>query len=336
MKGILSKSLKLQVPTISPSIRRHVPPAFSSLVESQVKAPSLESSATTLGSTNYSWTEPHQKFPSKAASTVSKSSISQALAETHRKVSSKTSSAATKSYTKHAVAEPHLKVSSYNVPKATYPTRSTAPIPSDPVEVKTIATQAVNDINAILQSNDYEQLRSLFLTESCYWKDHLGLTSTRFVTLDGADQIIPFVSQNLNLEGKCLKNFGLENGKAPQVANLDPEGNIKCIQAFITFDTQHAKGRGLMTLLPDAKDGDKWKVYMLFTNLSELTEHPWKESQAKERYALPEGVADGVNWKDWREKKSDFTEGDPAVLVVGKLISPIFEMHECIYADIED
>lgn len=198
MGGLLSRSLNFHISSISPSFCRHGLAAASSLAEPHPEVSSLASAAAILGSINPVW------------------------AESRLKVSTKASSAATESSINHTLAEPHLKAPSFNVPKATYPTRSTAPLPSDPLEVKTIATQAVNDTNAIFLGNDYEKLRSLFLTESCYWKDHLGPTSTRFVTLDGVNQIIPLVSQHLSHGGRCLRNFKLEKGKEPQVTNLGP------------------------------------------------------------------------------------------------------------------
>ena len=89
---------------------------------------------------------------------------------------------------------------------------------------------------------------------------------------------IGFITEHSTSEGGCtIQSFELENGKGPQFANLDPQGTIKCVQAFIPFRTEHAKGRGVMTLLQDVEARDEWKVFMLFTGLSELKAAPWNE-----------------------------------------------------------
>lgn len=215
----------------------------------------------------------------------------------------------------HPVVEPHLKDSSFNVPTASYPPASAAPLPSDPSEIKTIAGQAIYDLNSTLQSKLYTQLGSLFLKHTCYWRDHLGLTNTQFVTLNSADGIVDFITQHPTNEGRCaIRSFELENGKEPQLANLDPQGHIRCIQAFIVFETEHAKGRGVVTLLQDAEDRDEWKVFNLFTSLSELKAAPWKEKEARELYGMPHGLV----WSDWRDERREFAGESPAVLVVGK------------------
>jgi hypothetical protein len=219
----------------------------------------------------------------------------------------------------HSVIEPHLKDSSFNVRTASYPAASSAPPPSDPSEIKNIEAQVIDDVNNILQSKVYTRLGSVFLTDSGYWKDHLGLTYTQFVTLSGSAQIIDFVTQHLTSDGECaIQRFELESGKEPQIANLDPEGKIKCIQGFIVFETEHAKGRGVMTLLRDVKDPDEWKIFMMFTSLSELKAAPWKENQTRDLYGIPADVLQTKNWADWREETREFVDESPAVLIIGK------------------
>ena len=62
--------------------------------------------------------------------------------------------------------------------------------------VEGIAVKTVDSLNIVLQSKLYSQLGSLFLTESCYWEDHLGLTNTQFVILSGIDSIVCFIVQH--------------------------------------------------------------------------------------------------------------------------------------------
>lgn len=216
------------------------------------------------------------------------------------------------------IVEPHLKESSFNVPKAPYPMVSTAPLPEDPAVIKKIATDALVSLNVVLKSENYAELRNIFLTESCFWRDHLGLTSTKFVTLNGADDITSFVSSNCSPKGKCaIQKFALDVKKDPQIANLDPECKIKYIQAFVVFETEHATGRGLMTLLRDIKDSDKWKIFMLFTSLSALKDHLWKDGSKRDLFGMPENVDKRLNWADWKEQSRNFAKESPAVLVVG-------------------
>lgn len=77
----------------------------------------------------------------------------------------------------------------------------------------------------------------------------------------------------------------------------------------------------MVSLLKDVMDGDKWKVFMLFTSLSELKDHPWKDKQKRELYGMPEGVDEKVHWEDWREEKMGFAKESPTVLVVGMYAS---------------
>lgn len=167
------------------------------------------------------------------------------------------------------IVEPYLKHTSFNVPKATYPAVSTTSLPSCPTTIELVTIQSIDSLNAILRSKSYTELQKVLLAESCYWKDHLGLATPKFVTISGSDEIVDFMNKKCGKEGECVGEK-----KEPQVSNLDPEGKIKWIQAFIVFETMHARGKGLITLLRDVTDGDKYKMFILFTTLHSLKECP--------------------------------------------------------------
>ena len=213
-------------------------------------------------------------------------------------------------------AEPALQESSNDVPPARYPKASTALIPSSATEINEIAEKAIESLNYVLEKESYEVLSDLMASTS-YWRDHLGLSNTKMTTLYGPAEVVSFIQHNGE---KCnIETFGLEPGKEATIVNLDPKGTVKCLQAWISFETGQGNGKGVMRLVQDVENGDEWRIYTLFTTLHELKDYPWMNGYTRPFHAMsPEIFPEGMNWKEAREEQRDFVRGEPAVLIVGK------------------
>ncbi|KAH6673087.1 hypothetical protein B0J14DRAFT_654816 [Halenospora varia] len=88
-----------------------------------------------------------------------------------------------------------------------------------------------------------------------------------------------------------IPSISLEPGKLSIVTYVNPKGNLKCIKAFITFETEAGFGRGVMRLIRDVGMGNKWRIYPMFTSVWDL--------------------------KDTPDEQREFIDSSPAVLIVG-------------------
>jgi hypothetical protein len=209
--------------------------------------------------------------------------------------------------------EPPLKESSFELPAASYPLPSAAPLPQSDAELDGIARSCIDSLNSMLDIKDYSQLISLMASTS-YWRDHLCLSNTKFSTLSGAKEIISFIKK----PGKqCnIKSFALGD-KKPGIANVDPIGKIKCILVHITLQNKIGNGRGIMRLIQDVENGDEWRIYTMFTTLRDLTDTPFLTGSKRPFHAAPE-AAGNLSWGEYHERKKNFIDQEPAVLVVGE------------------
>ena len=163
-------------------------------------------------------------------------------------------------------------------------------------------------------------LSQLFLQKS-YWRDLLCLTWD-FHTLEGPEKIAGLLKTQT--AGWRIKSLAIDNSSdvgKPKIAAVDFEGDLKCVQSFLTVETDVGRGRGLVRLLQDSEDEGRWKAFTLFTALQELKGH---EELNRER--RPTGTEHGShperkNWQERRIAEANF-EGQlqPAVLIVGKVV----------------
>lgn len=105
-----------------------------------------------------------------------------------------------------------------------------------------------------LAQRDILQVMSLF-GEECYWRDLVAFT-WNLKTMEGKDEIQSML--NATLPETCPCNWQLD-GDASEVNGV--------IEAWITFDTAVARGRGMLRL----KDGQCWT---LLTTMQELKDYP--------------------------------------------------------------
>ena len=211
----------------------------------------------------------------------------------------------------------HTEESSFDVPPATYPMASTAPTSEDVKYLKTIASDSIAELNSILRHGDFSALSSLMLSHGCkcYWRDHLGLTDTKFLTLAGVDDIATFLKTN-KYSIRCI---ALDNKQKLGVGSVDPMGKIKSIQAFITFENTIGTGRGVITWVRDTYENDDWRIFTIFTSLHGLKHFPGVTGETRPLFAVPEDADSKMTWKEYRKRKHNFEDEDPAVLIVGKI-----------------
>ena len=196
---------------------------------------------------------------------------------------------------------------SVNIPLATWP----ASLKDESVDANAVASRIINSFNQSLEKGDYNAVADLF-TENSYWRDHLAATWD-LRTAKGKQKIVAFLKGGhhlIRLDKDEVNPLGV-----PRVAPLRSDGSSKGIPFVALVTTKHGSGRASIRLVEDA---GQWKIWTLFTTLTALKDHP--EPLGHNR---PTGVQHGArvgrtNWLDRRLEESNFTNGDPSVLIVGK------------------
>lgn len=185
------------------------------------------------------------------------------------------------------------------------------------VDANAVATEWVESFNQALSGQDASAVERVFLQGSC-WRDQLGL-SWDYHSLYGSDKIIAFL--NSAPKGSRVLSVKIDDSNAtrkPTVAAVDFKGQVNGVASFLTVETDVGRGRGLVRLLQDTQDGNKWKAFTLFTAMHELKGH--EETIGGNR---PHGVDHGgqPGRKNWQERRvaTENYEGDlePTVLILG-------------------
>ncbi|KAH7346873.1 hypothetical protein BKA65DRAFT_585965 [Rhexocercosporidium sp. MPI-PUGE-AT-0058] len=216
------------------------------------------------------------------------------------------------------VEELHLKESSFPVPTAPYPKPSTATLPANSSEIQDIVNTSVAALNATLQSQSgtYASLSNL-MAKTSYWRDHLGLSPTKFSTLHGADEVIALIkSSGANGGGRC-NITSLTVTSPSSLTYLDPKGTIPCILAPITFTNIYGSGDGIIRWVQDIENSSEWRIYTLFTSLSNLHATPFQTGHTRPQNAKPSSAPHSQSWTEWRQQEREFIDEDPTVVIVG-------------------
>lgn len=207
---------------------------------------------------------------------------------------------------------------SHHIKPAALPAAATASPPSDPGKV---AKQWIGSFNKIVDSDispGQSTLSHLFVDES-YWRDLLCL-SWDFHTLNGPTKIAQLIEEQKGCHVRKLTIDDSASHRRPTVCNIEPDGGLKGVQAFLNVETNIGSGRGIVKLIPSPGGNGTWKCFTLFTTLEQLTRH--EESTHTRR---PNGVNHGThldekNWKERREAQMNYEDGsEPAVLIIGIL-----------------
>ena len=187
-------------------------------------------------------------------------------------------------------------------------------------EPEKVAQGWLDIFNAALKSGQQGSPISDAFVDDSYWRDLLCLT-WNFRTVHGRKQISAFANDFIATSRTITLSLDKSAAyKEPAVAPLDINRTVNGVQAFLNVDTDVGRGKGVVRLVPDGADGQKWKAFTLFTTLEELKGH---EELIKTR--RPAGVRDGQdhgprNWKDERDAQQNFEGGrEPTVLIIGTI-----------------
>jgi cation diffusion facilitator CzcD-associated flavoprotein CzcO len=178
-------------------------------------------------------------------------------------------------------------------------------------DVSISAANWLSKFERALEHPDGGMLQRLFHPDS-YWRDALAL-SWNLQTLDGIDAIL---NELPVLAGRT----------APRHFKIDPErepprrlrrAGTETIEAIFRFETNEGRGHGIIRLIPDAHDGNRLKVWTLFTALDELKGFEEAIESARPRGQSYSRDFRGPNWLDQRKASAAYADRDPTVLVVG-------------------
>ncbi|KAL8701703.1 MAG: hypothetical protein Q9201_004766 [Fulgogasparrea decipioides] len=188
--------------------------------------------------------------------------------------------------------------------------------PLETTDAQHVATQWVQGFNNLINGRS-TTVNELFLSES-YWRDLL-CTTWNFHTFQGLSRISSVLKgRDSQRRLKELSIDATKDATKPAVSQIDFTGNLKGVRAFLTVETDIGRGRGLVKLVRDARDGEKWKAFTLFTTLEELKGHE-ETVYARRPSGVDHGAHPGrLNWQERRNAEAN-CEGpfEPTVLIIG-------------------
>jgi cation diffusion facilitator CzcD-associated flavoprotein CzcO len=178
-------------------------------------------------------------------------------------------------------------------------------------DIAAFAQAWLDEFERTLDAPDPDALDRLFLADS-YWRDVLAL-SWNLQTLAGGDSI----KQELTtlVARVAPSNFKIAPNRAPP--RWVTRAGSNNIEAIFNFETALGRGSGIVRLMPDAADGDRLKAWTLLTALDELKGFEEQLGTSRPRGQAYSRDFRGPNWLDLRNASRDYTDRDPAVLVVG-------------------
>ncbi|MBB4373121.1 putative flavoprotein involved in K+ transport [Bradyrhizobium sp. cir1] len=158
---------------------------------------------------------------------------------------------------------------------------------------------------------DPATLESLFLTDG-FWRDVLAL-SWNLQTLAGRDTITQELAARAPKAAPA--NFKIAPNRAPP--RWVTRAGTNNIEAIFSFETAIGRGSGIVRLIPDTADSDRLKAWTLLTALDELKGFEEQLGTSRPRGQAYSRDFRGPNWLDLRNASRDYSDRDPAVLVVG-------------------
>ncbi len=146
------------------------------------------------------------------------------------------------------------------------------------------ATGWLNDFDAALKSGDVGAVTALF-DDDCYWRDLVSFT-WNIKTLEGKAQIADMLSAT-------LARVKPSDWKLAE----DATGDEAMTEAWITFETAVARGKGQLRL----KNGKCWT---LLTTMVELKGHEEKKGPARIKGVEHGAFKNRENWAEAREREA--------------------------------
>jgi len=191
--------------------------------------------------------------------------------------------------------------------KVVDPVKRSAPNP------RAVAQEWISKLETVLASKDVSRLGSI-MHEDCWWRDMLAF-EWDLRTIHGLDQVKNYVGKNL--EDAQLSKFKLhQTGQfAPSIAK--PIEGLEWVESMFDFQSKTGRGSGMLRIVQGA-DG-VWKGYMIYTVLKELKGFEEKAGFRRGHggnNSLLGGAIKG-NWLDRRQRKADFLDDEPQVVIIG-------------------
>jgi thioredoxin reductase len=177
--------------------------------------------------------------------------------------------------------------------------------------VATIAENWLAQFEAALAAPGRPRLERLFHPDS-HWRDLLALT-WHIKTVSGSDAIVRELATHA---GRALpRDFKIDlHRTAPR--NVRRAGT-DAIEAIFGFETAEGRGSGVLRLTPDADDGGTVKAWTLLTALDEIKGYEERLGRSRPQDKAYSRDFRGPNWLDLRKAAAEYSDRDPAVLVVG-------------------
>ena len=164
---------------------------------------------------------------------------------------------------------------------------------------KMIVENWLNEFETSLKKQDIQSTLKLF-SDECFWRDLVSFT-WNVKTMEGREQIAKMLGTTLPVIKP--RNWRLE-GKPTVSAGI--------IEAWFTFETETARGRGILRL----KDGSAWTI---LTTMTELKNHEEKKGSARILGTKHNSYGMQKNWLERRqdEEKSLGYEQQPYCVIIG-------------------
>jgi hypothetical protein len=166
-------------------------------------------------------------------------------------------------------------------------------------------------LNDALRAKDVRQIAALFRPD-CDWRDIVALTWT-IETVSDREPVANRLLEAATASG--AESFAVDPERQPP-RDVERAGE-DCIEAILKFETEVARGAGIVRLKrADCRTGAA-VAWTLLTTLEELKGH--EEETILENAEEPAFERDfhGPNWLDRRRQAAAYEDREPDVLIVG-------------------
>jgi len=175
----------------------------------------------------------------------------------------------------------------------------------------TIANHWFARFEHALSQQDTQSLANLFRRDS-HWRDVLALT-WRIGTVSGAHAIAAALQEH----ARRARPGGFRTDPERTAPRHVTRAGTKCVEVLYRFETALGRGSGVLRFLSEASSNEELKAWTLLTSLDEIKE--FEEHVGRRR---PDGWGysrdfAGPNWLDLRTSSKNYSDREPAVLVVG-------------------
>jgi cation diffusion facilitator CzcD-associated flavoprotein CzcO len=184
-------------------------------------------------------------------------------------------------------------------------------MPTQTEESGTVVADWLARFERAVSRADDALLRTLFHADS-HWRDVLALT-WRIMTISGSDALLG----ELKASARRAQPRGFRIDPHRTAPRRIMRAGAEAIEAIFTFENVEGRGSGVLRLTPDAHDDGVLKAWTLLTALEELNGVEELPGRSQSRGKAHARDFRGPNWLDLRKAAADYTDRDPAVLVIG-------------------